>query len=96
MISWILFKLILRFKITLIFLYQITFMGVSWLVRQLLRGKTAKEIGRILGLSHRTIEHRIERMKLKLEADNKSHLIEILLSHKPFLLIGESNRLRKD
>ena len=62
----------------------------------LLRGKTAKEIGRILGLSHRTIEHRIERMKLKLEADNKSHLIEILLSHKPFLLIGESNRLRKD
>ena len=49
--------------------------------RLLVRGKTAKEIGRILGLSHRTVEHRIERMKLKLQASNKSHLIEILLSH---------------
>lgn len=47
----------------------------------LIRGKTAKEIARILGLSHRTIEHRIERMKLKFEASNKSQLIEILLSH---------------
>ncbi len=46
----------------------------------LIRGKTAKEIARILGLSHRTIEHRIERMKLKFDACNKSQLIEILLS----------------
>lgn len=40
------------------------------------RGKTAKTIADILGLSHRTIEHHLERAKIKLGASTKSELIE--------------------
>ena len=42
----------------------------------LVRGKTAKEIGKLLGLSHRTIEHRLEKIKIKAAVSSKSELIE--------------------
>lgn len=47
----------------------------------LVRGKTAKKIARILGLSHRTIEHRLEAIKQKLSVTSKSELIELVVDH---------------
>jgi DNA-binding CsgD family transcriptional regulator len=41
----------------------------------LLRGKTAKEIGRLLNISHRTVEAHVEHLKVKLGCKNKSELI---------------------
>ncbi|KTC84663.1 helix-turn-helix transcriptional regulator [Legionella drozanskii] len=45
----------------------------------ILEGKTAKEIAKILELSHRTIEDRIYALKLKLNAKNKADLIVKLI-----------------
>lgn len=42
----------------------------------LTRGKTAREIALILGLSKRTVEHYLENTKAKTHAANKSELIE--------------------
>lgn len=42
----------------------------------LTRGKTAKEIALMLGLSYRTIEHYIEKIKIKTKVSSKSELIE--------------------
>jgi DNA-binding CsgD family transcriptional regulator len=42
----------------------------------LVRGKTAKTIARIVGVSHRTVEHRLEQIKIKLGVSSKSELIE--------------------
>ncbi|MGQ3892234.1 response regulator transcription factor [Legionella sp. CNM-4043-24] len=41
-----------------------------------MRGKTAREIARLLGLSHRTIEKNIESLKTKLNMHNRSELID--------------------
>jgi DNA-binding CsgD family transcriptional regulator len=41
----------------------------------LLRGKVAKEIARILGISYRTVEEHIEQLKLKFNCHNKSELM---------------------
>lgn len=46
-----------------------------WLVR----GKTAKNIARALGLSFRTIEHRLESIKYKLQVRSKAELIECII-----------------
>ena len=43
----------------------------------LMRGKNAKEIGKILNISHRTVEKHIENMKEALNVRNKSQLIDI-------------------
>ncbi len=43
-----------------------------WLVR----GKTAKDIAKRLGLSYRTIEHRLDTIKEKLSVTSKSELID--------------------
>jgi len=39
-------------------------------------GKSAKDIAKILGLSHRTIQHHLETIKTKLNVNSKSELIE--------------------
>lgn len=41
----------------------------------LLRGKTAKQIARLLNLSPKTVEHYIENIKLKFQCQTKSELI---------------------
>ena len=46
----------------------------------LIRGKTARGIAAILGLSMRTIETYLQHIKNKLGCQNKSELIELLLS----------------
>lgn len=46
----------------------------------LYRGYTAKGIAKRLGLSHRTIEHRIEALKIKFAVKNKSELIEKIVN----------------
>lgn len=42
----------------------------------LLRGKTAKSIAQILGISSRTVESHIDKIKYRLKCSNKSQLIE--------------------
>jgi DNA-binding CsgD family transcriptional regulator len=54
-----------------------------WLVR----GKTAKNIGNMLALSHRTIEHRLEVIKQKLAVSSKAALIEKIIDR--FMIIPE-------
>lgn len=49
-------------------------------INLLIRGKTAKEIAFELNLSKRTIEHYIENIKLKMNVDTKSQLIEKVLN----------------
>lgn len=49
-------------------------------------GKPSKEIGKILNISHRTVEHHIESMRIKLKCKNKVELIykafqQALLTH---------------
>lgn len=48
----------------------------------ILRGKTSKQIARMLELSHRTVEFYISRLKNKLYCHTKSELIEKILSGK--------------
>ena len=47
----------------------------------LVRGKTAKQIARVMKLSHRTIEHRLEAIKRKLGVFSKSELIERVINY---------------
>lgn len=47
----------------------------------LIRGKTTKEIAKQLGVSPRTIESHLDAMKIKLNCDNKSALIEKAIDH---------------
>lgn len=53
----------------------------------LVRGQTAKNIARALGLSHRTIEHRLEMIKQKLSVSSKSALIERIIDQ--FIVVPE-------
>jgi DNA-binding CsgD family transcriptional regulator len=45
-----------------------------------MRGKKGDDIADILGLSPRTIEYYLERMREKLEADTKFELIDVVLT----------------
>ena len=56
----------------------------------ILRGKTSKQIAKILELSHRTIEFYVNRLKIKLHCHSKSELIEKILSGK-LINHGESD-----
>lgn len=47
----------------------------------MIRGKTAKEIAKILNLSHRTIEGHIDALKYKLNCQRKSEIIEKMLDN---------------
>lgn len=55
------------------------------IMRLLVRGKTAKQIARVLGLSYRTIEHRVESIKHKLQVKSRADLIERLVDEFIFL-----------
>lgn len=50
------------------------------IIQLLIEGHPAKEIAEFLNLSPRTIEHRIDRMKLRLEAKNLVHLVAKLVA----------------
>lgn len=50
------------------------------IVQLLIEGHTAKEIAELLHLSPRTIEHRIDRLKERLEAKNLVHLVAKLVA----------------
>lgn len=56
----------------------------------LLRGKTAREIGSILFLSHRTVEGRIEKIRFKFNCQTKSELISFALEQGYGSIIPES------
>ncbi|WP_313616127.1 helix-turn-helix transcriptional regulator [Rhizobium sp.] len=46
----------------------------------LIEGSTAKEIATTLGFSHRTVEHRLSRMKERMGARNTVHLVAMLMA----------------
>ena len=50
------------------------------IVQLLVEGATAKEIASSLNVSHRTVEHRLERMKERYGAKNTVHLVAMLIS----------------
>jgi DNA-binding CsgD family transcriptional regulator len=45
-------------------------------IKLIIRGKTAKEIGDLLGLSNRTVEYYLENIKCKLNVNSRSELID--------------------
>lgn len=50
------------------------------IIQLLIEGQTAREIAEFLNLSPRTIEHRIDKMKVQLEAKNLVHLVAKLVA----------------
>ncbi len=54
--------------------------GDEAIIQLLIEGATAKEIAVTLGLSFRTVEHRLERMKKRYGAKNTVHLVAMLLA----------------
>ncbi|MFA6038191.1 MAG: PAS and helix-turn-helix domain-containing protein [Legionellales bacterium] len=56
----------------------------------LLKGKTAKEIGKQLDLSARTVESYIDQIKLKFNVYTKSELIDYAISHGYINILPES------
>lgn len=53
---------------------------VGWIIYYI-EGKTAKEIAKILGLSYRTVEGNIERLKIRLNCKTKSELVDCLIKN---------------
>ncbi|MQB34721.1 LuxR family transcriptional regulator [Agrobacterium rhizogenes] len=51
------------------------------IVQLLIEGATAKEIAVTLNVSHRTVEHRLERMKERYGARNTVHLVAMLMAN---------------
>ncbi|OWW04584.1 helix-turn-helix transcriptional regulator [Rhizobium sp. R72] len=54
--------------------------GDEAIVQLLIEGATAKEIAVTLDVSHRTIEHRLERLKQRYGARNIVHLVSMLIA----------------
>lgn len=52
------------------------------IVQLLIEGHTAKEIAEMLDLSQRSIEHRIEKLKIQFEARNLVHLVAKIVATK--------------
>ncbi|SDA97515.1 regulatory protein, luxR family [Sinorhizobium sp. NFACC03] len=50
------------------------------IIQLLVEGATAKEIAAALSISHRTVEHRLERMKERFGARNTVHLVAMLIA----------------
>ena len=44
------------------------------------RGLSAKEIGKTLGIAHRTVDASISTMRLKVRSRNKTHLVAIAMA----------------
>ncbi len=53
----------------------------SDVIKYVLRGKTMREIGEILGLSRRTVESYFENIKLKSNVKTKSELFDKMMNH---------------
>lgn len=51
------------------------------IMRQLIFGYTVKEIGRQIGLSHRTVEHYLEKIRLKTSLNSRPELIRFFIDH---------------
>ena len=51
------------------------------------RGRSAKVISNLLGLSSNTVSHYLENVKLKMSAWHRSELIEKAIKHFPHLFI---------
>jgi Response regulator containing a CheY-like receiver domain and an HTH DNA-binding domain len=58
------------------------------IIQLLIEGQTTKEIGDLLQLSPRTIEHRIDRLKTRFEARNLVHLVAKLVANQ----VGRKDR----
>lgn len=54
--------------------------GDEAILQLLMEGSTAKEIATTLEISHRTVEHRLERIKAKYGAKNNVHLVAMLMA----------------
>lgn len=52
----------------------------GWIIYYI-EGKTAKEIAKLLGLSHRTVEGNIERLKIRLNCKSRSELVNCLIKN---------------
>jgi len=52
-----------------------------------LRGKTAKSIGLVLGINHRTVTSHLDHVKQKLNCSFKSELIDYVLNQTNFLRV---------
>ncbi|MDH4413794.1 MAG: LuxR C-terminal-related transcriptional regulator [Rhizobium sp.] len=50
------------------------------IVQLLIEGSTAKEAAILLGLSHRTVEHRLDKMKQRYGARNTVHLVAMFIA----------------
>ncbi|MBP2235277.1 DNA-binding CsgD family transcriptional regulator [Sinorhizobium kostiense] len=50
------------------------------IIQLMIEGATAKEVATTLGVSHRTVEHRIEKMKNRYGARNAVHLVSMLIA----------------
>ena len=61
----------------------------------ILRGKTAKEIAKILTISHKTVENHIEKIKIKFLCTTKGHVIDKMISLGYINIIPESVHLRR-
>lgn len=51
------------------------------IMRQLILGYTVKQIGSQIGLSHRTVEHYLEKIRLKTNLDSRPDLIRFFIDH---------------
>lgn len=57
-------------------------------IDQFLKGKTARQIGDFLHISHRTVEHHLENIKLKMFCSTKLELFEKLQTYKKFNILS--------
>lgn len=61
------------------------------IVQLLIEGTTAKEIAVMLGVSARTVEHRIERLKTRFGARNTVHLVAMLVTTQAEKMAGRES-----
>ena len=61
------------------------FSGLSAREREVIawtaQGKTARQIGEILGITKRTVDHHTQRAEHKLSANNKTHAVALAIHY---------------